>query len=166
MVPCLWHEVAHTKYLKNKIVVDGFKEGRKKWDGMSNCWRELASSLSIITDWLVWKLGNGWDIRIGVDPMIGSQSYYKLSKNLISILQAQGIKFLAQVGIMDIEKSSSLRWKNAETLGLEGGKKEKWDEYVKGLVGSGFDLNIENDTLVWSWNTKGGYVNVKQAYEV
>jgi hypothetical protein len=166
MVPRLWHEVAYKKYLKKKIVVDWFREGRKNWVGMSNCWRDLTSSLSIITDWLVWKPGNGWDIRIGEDPMIGSQSYYKLSKNLISILQAQGIKFLAQAGSIDIEDPSTLRWKKAETLGLEGGKKEEWDKYVKGLVGSGFELNVENDTLMWSWNTKGGHVNAKQAYEV
>jgi len=86
--------------------------------GMSNCWRALTSSLSIITSWLVWNPGNGWDIRIGVDIMIGSQSYYKLSKILISILQTQCIKFLAQAWIMDIKNTNSLSWIKAETLGL------------------------------------------------
>ena len=166
MVPGLWHEVEYKKYFKKKTVVEWFREGKKNWVGLSNCLRALTSSLSIITDWLVWNPGNGWDIRIGEDPMIGSQSYYKLSKNLNNILHVEGIIFLAQAGIMDIEDSSSLRWKKEETLGLEGGKKEEWDKYVKGLVGSGFDLNTKNDTLVWSWNTKGGYVNAKQAYEV
>ena len=42
----------------------------------------------------------------------------------------------------------------------------EWDNYVKGLVGSGFELNEENNTLIWSWNTKEGQVNAKQAYEV
>jgi hypothetical protein len=30
----------------------------------------------------------------------------------------------------------------------------------------GFELNNEKDTLLWSWDTKGGQVNAKQAYEV
>ena len=98
--------------------------------------------------------------------MIGTQSYIKLSKNLTSTLHSIGIKFLAQVGLFVTEDQNSLRWKNAETLGLYGEHKEEWYLYVKGLVGSGFELNAENDTLLWTWNTKGGHVNEKQAYEV
>ena len=49
---------------------------------------------------------------------------------------------------------------------MEGGLKEEWETYVKGLVISSFDLNTDKDCLVWSWNTKGGVVNAKQAYEV
>jgi hypothetical protein len=37
---------------------------------------------------------------------------------------------------------------------------------VKGLKLSGFMLNNENDSLVWSWDHKGGTINAKQAYEV
>jgi hypothetical protein len=99
MVPGLWHEVILKKYLRKKSVVAWFREGRKSWSGISNIWRALTSSLSIITDWLVWKPGNGRDIRIGVDPMVGSHTYFKLSRNLILALKAQGIEFLAQAGI-------------------------------------------------------------------
>jgi hypothetical protein len=96
------------------------------------------------------------DIRIGVDPMFGSHTYYKCSRNLLYILKAQGIEFLAQVGTIDLEHTSHIRWKKAETLGLEGGHKEEWNNYVEGLVGYGFELNTEKDTLMWSWDTKGG----------
>jgi hypothetical protein len=112
------------------------------------------------------ETGNGWDIRIGVDPLIGAQSFYKLSMNLISTLHTKGIKLLAQVaspvnGVLNISS-----WKSAEMLGLAGEQKEEWENYVKGLNWSGFELNDETDTLVWSWDTKGGQVNAKQAYEV
>jgi hypothetical protein len=30
------------------------------------------------------------------------------------------------------------------------------DFYAKVLVWIGIELNDENDTLLWSWNTKGG----------
>jgi hypothetical protein len=58
MVLGLWHEVILKKYLNKKTVVEWFKEDRKNWVGISNIWRALTSSMSIITDWLVWKPGN------------------------------------------------------------------------------------------------------------
>jgi hypothetical protein len=77
MVSGIWHEVVHKKYLKKKTIIEWFREGRKHMYGMSNHWRALMTSLPIITNWLAWKPRNGWDIRIGEDPMIGTQSYYK-----------------------------------------------------------------------------------------
>ena len=47
----------------------------------------------------------------------------------------------------------------------EGGRLEPVF-YVKGLVWTGSDINDEKYTLLWSWNTKGGQVNAKHAYEV
>jgi hypothetical protein len=135
MVLGLWHEVIHKKYLKKKSVIDWFREGRKNLKGISNYWRALTASLPIIIDWLAWKPGNGWDIRIGVDLMIGAQSFYKLSKNLISTLHSNGIKLLTQVGSSANEDQNISRWKSAEILGLAGEQKEEWDLYVKGLFG-------------------------------
>ena len=77
MVLGLWHEVIMKKYLQKKTVEEWFRQGRKNWNGTSNIWRALTSSLSIITDWLVWKPGNGRDIGIGDDPMVRSHIFYK-----------------------------------------------------------------------------------------
>jgi hypothetical protein len=98
--------------------------------------------------------------------MVGSHTYFKLSRNLILALKAQGIEFLAQAGTFDLEDTRHTRWKKVEALGLEGEQKEEWNNYVKGLVGSGYELNNEKYILLWSWDTKGGQVNAKQAYEV
>lgn len=166
MVPGLWHEVILKKYLRKKIVAKWFREGRKNLTGISNIWRVLTSSITIITDCLVCKPSNGRDIKIGADPMVGAHTYFKLSRNLILSLKAEGVEYFSQAGIIDMEDTSHKNWKKVETLGLEGEKKEEWNNYVKGLVGSGYELNNENDTLLWSWDTKGGQVNAKQAYEV
>jgi hypothetical protein len=85
---------------------------------------------------LVWKPSNGKDIRIGADPMIGSQNYYKPSRNLINTLKAQGIEYIAQAGGNDLEDTSYIRWKKVESLGLEGEQKEEWNMFVRGLIGS------------------------------
>ena len=79
----------------------------------SNFWRALTTSLSIIIDCLVWKPRNWRDIRIGTDPMVGSHTYYKLSRNLILTLKAQGIEFLAQAGSIILEGLSFTRWKKS-----------------------------------------------------
>jgi len=141
MVPRLWHEVIHKKYLKKKSVIDWFREGRKNLKGIPNYWRALTSSLPIITDWLAWKPGNGWDIKIGVDPIIGAQSFYKLSKNLISTLHSNGIKLLAQVGFAANDDQNIPRWKSVEILGLAEEHKEECDLYLKGLYWTSIELN-------------------------
>jgi hypothetical protein len=89
----------------------------------------------------VWKLGNGRDIRIGVDPMVGLHTFYKLSRNVILTLKAQGIDYLAQEGTNVLEGLIFTRWKKEESLGMEGGLKDEWKNYIKGLVSSGIELN-------------------------
>jgi hypothetical protein len=61
---------------------------------------------------------------------------------------------------------NSRKWKNVETLGLEGAQKDEWIKYTKGLVNARIELNDEKDSLLWSWDTKQGQVNAKLAYEV
>jgi len=136
------------------------------WSSSSNFWRALTASSSIIKDWLVWKRGSGRAIRIGSDPLVGSHIFFKLSKNVILKLKAQGIEYLAQVRSSEGEDISGSRWKKAEALGLIGDQKEDWNKYVKGLVSSGTILNNNKHTLLWSWDTKRDQVNAKLAYKV
>jgi hypothetical protein len=166
MVPGLWHEVIVNKYLRKKSVAAWLRQGSRKWSGGSNIWRALTLSLNIINEWLVWKPGDGRDVRIGSDPMVGSHNFYQLSRNLISKLKDLGFEFLAQVGTVDLENSRQTGWIKAEVLGLEGDLKDEWNNYVKGLVSLGIELNKDKDLLMWSWDTKSGQVSAKKAYEV
>jgi len=101
------------KYLKKITVEKWFRWGRKNWNGSSNFWRALTSSVNIITDWLVWKPGSGGDIRIGFDLMVGSHSFYKLSENLKLLLKEKGITCLAHARIDVQVGNMSTRWKKA-----------------------------------------------------
>lgn len=65
-----------------------------------------------------------------------------------------------------MEDSRNSNWKNVEFLGLEWVQQGEWNNFIKGLLGSGIDLNAEKDTLLWSWDTKRRQVNAKQTYEV
>jgi len=120
----LWHEVVLKKDLKLNSVVEWFREVTKSFKSMSNCWNTLTSYVHLITDWLTWKPNNGWDIQIGLDPMRGSQSYYKLSKELLQTLHSKGLCFLAQVTSMDLGVFIGDSWKSAKILDLLGEKKK------------------------------------------
>jgi len=71
-IPGLWNEVILKKYIRNKSVVECLRQGKKTLSRISNTLRDLISSLDIVTYWLAWKPGNGRDIRIGTDPMVGA----------------------------------------------------------------------------------------------
>jgi hypothetical protein len=42
------------------------------------------------------------------------------------------------------------RWKKVEDLGLEGEILYEWNNYIKGFVGSVFELNNDKDIFLWS----------------
>lgn len=83
MIPSLWHDVIHRTYLKQKSVVDWFRDARKCFKGVSNCWKAIYSFLHIFSDWIVWKQGNGWEICLGIYPLVEAQSYFKLSLDIL-----------------------------------------------------------------------------------
>jgi hypothetical protein len=68
-------------------VVAWLRQGNRKHTSGSNFWRALTSSLSIITEWLAWKPGDGRAIRIGIYPLVGAHNFYLLSINLITKLK-------------------------------------------------------------------------------
>ena len=161
----LWHEVMIKKYINNKTMEEWFRQRRFSWSGSSNFWRALTASLSIIINWSVWKLGNGMVIRIGSDPLVGSHTYYKLSKSPILNLKALGIESLAQAGTSEVEDITFTRWKKDEPPGLVGDQKEEWNNFFKGMVGSDFVINNSKYILLWSWDQKRGNVNANLAYK-
>ena len=101
-----------------------------------------------------------------MDPLIRSQSYYKLSDSLVSTLHSKGIFSLAHVASNDTSFVHGFNWKNAEILDLNGEQKLEWESYVRGLKHSRFVLSKVSDSIVWSWDNKEGKVSTKQAYEV
>jgi hypothetical protein len=66
---------------------------------VSPFWKGLVSSIPVILHWLVWKPGDGTEIRIGGDKILGLGDRSLLSSELRSLLRQQNIKFLAQVKI-------------------------------------------------------------------
>jgi hypothetical protein len=152
----LWHEVIIKKYLKILSMNDFLRKWNSNVKGMSNFWKALYDYFSIVIDWLDWNPGTRKDIRIGLDPLIGSHYYYKFSENLFSLLHSKGIFTLDQVFLVDPMLAHMFIWKISKSLELVGEKKQEFENYVRGLKHSGFILTHERDKIFWSWENKLG----------
>ena len=84
--------------------------------------------------WMGWSIGNGKDIKIGVDPIAGSSSVYILPEDLRLYLEDYDISSLADAHIIGTNYITQQYWLSAEELELEGDWKVKWNNYIGGLT--------------------------------
>ena len=65
----LWTEVITQKYISPTLILDWIRDiGSMKPPSRSIIWKALYHSFSIISEGLVWKVGDGTKVRIGADP--------------------------------------------------------------------------------------------------
>jgi hypothetical protein len=55
----------------------------KKHKNGSLIWKATISAFPNIGCWLVWKVGNGHNVRVGEDPWVGCGEGYKLPENVL-----------------------------------------------------------------------------------
>ena len=159
----LWHHVPISKYLKNISVIDWLRNKRFSTRRVSIIWRGFLETLPWLGSFLAWQVGDGKDITIGVDPIIGAHSSYILPEELRTFLEDLDISTLSQAH--NILHDAQDYWYMADELGLEGSLKEAWNAYTEGLVNGGIHLSSLDDSLVWDFNKKEGTISAKYAYE-
>jgi len=93
-------------------------------------------SFPIIKTRLAWVIGFGKRVILGFDPFIGCNSSFKLSGPLIQHLNNLNIFYITHTSI-PIKTRSNQRWFESIHLGLTGGMKTEWDEFVTILRSSG-----------------------------
>ena len=59
-------------------------------------WKGFLKNLHWIGKGILWQVGNGSDIRLGVDPVIGMSNSFLLPDDLRAYLEDYGINTLAQ----------------------------------------------------------------------
>ena len=64
----LWVQIVIHKYIRPLTVLDWIRDKDKKKSCISICWKSVLWSFNLIGDFLVWKVGNGADVHIGLDP--------------------------------------------------------------------------------------------------
>ena len=72
----------------------------------------------MVTNWIAWKLGRGSKIKIGEDSIVGIVGFYKLSKELIRMLNGRGITFLCHAVSHHGNSVAGKNWKSDTYLNL------------------------------------------------
>ena len=62
----LWVQIAFQKYIYPLSLMDWIRVIVKKKLCMSICWKSVLWSFDLIGNYLIWKVGNGANVRIGL----------------------------------------------------------------------------------------------------
>ena len=107
----------------------------------------FLNTLSLLGRCLAWHVGNGQDILIGTDPIIGSASHSFLPYDLRDYLLYYGIATLHQA--QNTLMGTHGYWFLGEDLDIGGVWKDAWEVYTKGLEQARICLNSAADSLLW-----------------
>ena len=83
----LWYQVLQLKYMKSSSVIDWLRYKRFNSHCASPMWRVFLQTLPWMGNHLTWQVGDGENILLGVDPIVGSHSSFSLPEDLRSYLE-------------------------------------------------------------------------------
>ena len=94
-VPCLWHRVIYAKYIRGWAIGEWIRLVEYDMRNISNVWRALLKAMPILKQWMAWRPGDGWSIRVGRDPIVGMAGSFRLSDPLLTHLLDKRVYYLA-----------------------------------------------------------------------
>ena len=94
-------------------------------------WKGFLHTLPWLGGGLIWKVGNGRAIRLGLDPIVGQGSSFLLPFDLREYLLDYGICMLDQA--RNHTSCAQSYWFSAADLDLWGEWKMLWDSYIMGI---------------------------------
>ena len=83
----LWFQVLHTKYMKCSSVIEWLRNKHYNTRCASIFWRGFVQILPWMGSYLAWKVGDGKNILLGIDPIVGIQSSFSLPEDLRTYLE-------------------------------------------------------------------------------
>eukprot|EP00253_Pinus_taeda_P020716 PITA_20716 len=106
----LWAEVIHHKYIWPLTITNWIRRPNWNRQGISAIWKASLNAMPLIRYSLLWRIGNGSSVRIGIDPWSGSGNAHNLPKGLVLHSNNRGIKFLSQIGDQQHSTIYSQAW--------------------------------------------------------
>lgn len=82
--------VVYKKHIFPSSVDDWVRFPNKKKANVSIIWKEVISSFSMVEIGLAWKVGNGRNMRVGIDPWVGGGEIFHLPRDLVTLLNENG----------------------------------------------------------------------------
>ena len=132
--------------------------------GLYHCWIGLESLLRkevypyagklffvlliLLDNFLYWKVGNGAEFFIGIDPWVGCKWRHSLPSSMIDKLHSAGFYFLKDIACLGVSILMDQGWLNADILGFVDQEIISWNAYLALLKSSHVRLTIEVDLLL------------------
>jgi len=160
----IWHRVIRDKYLKYRSMVSWLRSASFQVSGVSRIWSGMIKVVHLINHGLFWNPGNGKQIALGKDHILGMGDSSFISRELQSSLDLWNIKTLDQININIENQSPTTNWMNNNDPGLTSALGKEWDLYRLTIIKSVAILNAEKDKLLWFGGDDSGIPTVKNFY--
>ena len=145
----LWVKIAYQKYIHPMNIIEWIRSPVKRKKNMSICWKAVLWDFDSIGDFLVWKIGNGTVVHIGLDPWIGCKWRHALPSSMLEKLHLVGFYFLSDIGLHGLSALMDQQWFPADSIGFTDPQEiEVWNGYVAILKSSFVRISNEDDALV------------------
>ena len=93
----LWCKILLDKYLRGANVEEWVQKDASHAPNASIIRRGILDVIPIINKALIWQVGIGTSIRMGIDCFFGGEKVFRLSEQLIMDLQSKGYSTLAHI---------------------------------------------------------------------
>ena len=107
-------------------------------------------------------MGNGDNVHIGIDPIIGIPDSFTWPTGFREFLEDLDIITLSQARNILL---GSQYWYSVEDLCVIGEWKLSWDTFTRSLEFGGIRLHSRSDSLMWAYNKFDGSVSTKLVYD-
>ena len=145
-------------------ILEWIRSISKKKKNISICWKTVLWAFDLIGNSLVWKIGAGRDVRIGLDPWYGCKWRHTLPVPMLDRLHLAGFYCLSDIGIHGLSTLMAQQWFSAEYIGFTAPLEiDVWNGYIAILKSSHVRISIDDDALVWNLSKSGRY-SPKEGY--
>ena len=119
--------------------------------GGSVFWRGFLQTLPVLGRRLAWIVGDGHNICLGIDLIVGVDKSLSLPSDLLDFLVDLDISSLASA--RNTLPGPHDYWYSAADLGISGEWKTAWENFTISMERCGLRLVSGMDSLVWSLNS-------------
>jgi len=86
----VWVQVVIDKYISHNTMEEWVINPLKQLNNVSIIWKVVTNSFHLVCDWLIWKIGKGDKMKIGLNPWVGSRDIHKIPLQMIQELRNKG----------------------------------------------------------------------------